>query len=47
MINKTRVYQSGVGEGTQSVLLCSKSTAALICVHMYATLTPAGMTAKI
>lgn len=33
-------------EGTQSVLFCSSSTASLICVHMYAMFTPAGISAE-
>lgn len=32
-------------EGTHKVLFCSSSTASLICVHMYAMFTPAGISA--
>lgn len=32
-------------EGTHRVLFCSSSTASLICVHMYAMFTPAGISA--
>lgn len=46
------MWRGGVGgrgqactDGTHRVLFCSSSTASLICVHMYAMFTPAGISA--
>lgn len=33
-------------DGTHKVLFCSSSTASLICVHIYAMFTPAGISAE-